>query len=365
MKKIGVLLPHSKAYPRMSKEFMNGLRLSLGDQVEFKIEGIGLANDPNEIINAMQKLISQEDVDFLTGIMGHNNLSEILDFVEEMDVPFVFADLGAKCPLDLKNRKNIICNSLDLNGATKTLGNYFAEKGLNNIAISTSYYDAGYDFTFALETVINENPSIRFTGHFITPLNPRENEAERMRQFFKDNNPDAIFGFFNGIFAVEHSKFIEESQITKNIPMYLTPFSVDEGILKESKNSLDKQFCISPWFAELDTKENKNFLQGYQSKYNNPPDFFALLGFENGLILHDIIFKDMKINNDPSIGPRGSMAIDNLNKRTIFNHYLWQMISTENGYRKISVEMFDLKDRSNENYTQVARSGWENAYLCY
>lgn len=365
MKKIGVLLPHSNAYPRMSKDFMNGLQLSSTEKVEFKVAGIGFANDATEIINAIQKLINQEDIDLLTGLVGHNNLNEILNFVQGMELPFIFADLGAKCPLDIGARKNIWCNSLDLYSATQNLGNYFVQKGIHKIGISTSYYDAGYDFTFAMETVMQKNPTLQFAGHFITPLQPRENESQLMRQFFDQVHPDVIFGFHNGVFAQEHALFLEKSELTKKTPIYVTPFSINENPSSETKNTFDQQFCISPWYPELDTPENKSFQEAYVEKYNSGANFIALLGFENALLIQDFFNKGLDSNAIASIGPRGSMHIDETYNRTLFNHYLWQFVAKENGYQKILVETFEIKDQHLENNTQISRSGWENAYLCH
>ena len=60
---IGVLLPQSKAYPFIGKEFIKGLKLGLGDEYNYKlsIESIAFGSDPKQLIYAAQKLTFQED----------------------------------------------------------------------------------------------------------------------------------------------------------------------------------------------------------------------------------------------------------------------------------------------------------------
>ncbi|WP_044401932.1 ABC transporter substrate-binding protein [Lacinutrix sp. Hel_I_90] len=366
MKKIGVLLPQSKEYPTMGKEFMNGLKLTLPNaDYSLVVEGIGFGNDPEHIINAIQKFVNQEDVHLTTGLMGHKGLDDILDFIEGIEEPFIYSDFGATCPLDLSKRENIYCNSLNLYDATRTLGKYFLDNGIFNIGTSTCYYESGYGFIEAMENALEKDKAGKFSGHFITPLHPRDNESELMSQFVSETKPDALFAFHNGIYAEEHATFLSENKINSQTPLYTLPFSVDDKILAKFPEIFNNTKCISSWFIDLETKENKKFIQEYQQKYNKTPSVFSVLGYENGLLIYNYLKNKNAFSSESIIGPRGELnnAIHK-NNRTVVKQYLWNLNWVNNTYKFDCLE--ELKQTIAIDYlSKKEGNGWHNSYLCH
>lgn len=361
IKKIGVLLPQSKEYPTIAKEFMNGLRLALpSSNYSFVIEGIGLGNNAEVVINAIQKLVHQEDVVLTTGILGHRDLDKILDYVEGAELPFLYSDFGATRPIDLSERKNVYCNSLDLYKATNALGAYFNKNGISKITTSTCYYESGYGFTQALHNSLYNN-NAEFSGHFITPLHPRENEAKLMTQFVKETNPDAVVAFYSGLYAKEHASYLQQNKINTTTPLFTLPFSVDDKILNDFPEIFNRTKCVSSWFRELDTKENKLFVERYKQKYNKEASIFSVLGFENGLLINNYLNNKNTFSNEKIIGPRGHLFLDTIN-RTSPKQYLWKLSWENNTYTLKQSETLN-SDITNDALTNE-ENGWHNAYLC-
>lgn len=351
----------------MGKEFLNGLRLtsSSNNDIDFKIEGIGLANNPEVVINSIQKLVNQEDVQILTGIVGHNGFSEVLDFVEEIEENFIFSDFGANAPLDITERKGIWCNSFDLYQSANLLGKYFSDKGINNIGISTSYYDAGYGFVEAIEKATNENNSSKITGHFISPLHPRENEGDILSKFTTDSNLDAIFAFHNGVFAKEHASFLKENNLTKKTPFYSLPFSIDKKVLDDYPHVFNNTFCASSWMSSLKTKENEIFVKKYKEIYNTEPSIFALLGYENGILINNFFINNGSLVKNDFVGPRGTINVDSISNRTTNTHYLWKLKYEDGNYTSLLVQELNYKYSDNLYKDNKEQGGWHNAYLCH
>ncbi len=355
----------SKAFPKMGKEFLNGLKLSLGKNVNIKIEGIGLGTDSKAIINSLQKLVNQEDVLITTGLLGHFDLKEILEFVEGTEEPLIYSDLGATKPISLEDKNYVWCNSLDLYGSTLKLGEYFLKNNLNNIGLSTCYYDAGYGFIEAMEKALYSNGKGQFAGHFITPMEPRKNEAKIMKEFAQEVKADAIFAFHNGIYAQEHATFLKENKINKTTPLYTGPFTIENKILDQFPEIFEGTRCLTTWSEILNSKENKKFVNEYNEAYGKLPSVFALLGYENGLLINDFLEKKTNPEEAKLIGPRGSLKASFSTKRTSFEHHLLELNFKNNGYKKIikeKMEQFQYKIDSTKN-KQVG--GWNNAYLCH
>ncbi len=365
MKNVGVLLPMSKTYPKMGKEFLNGLKLTLGDGINFKIEGIGLAADSKVVIDGFQKLVNQEDVHVTTGLLGHFEMKEILEFIEESEEPLIYSDMGATRPVSLEGKKYVWCNSFDLYGSTSKLAEYFLENGLTNVGVSTCYYESGYGFVEAMERVLYDEGKGRFAGHFITPMEPRENEAEIMSEFAKACKADAIFAFHNGIYAQEHAAFLKESQINKMTPLYAGPFTIEDKVLDNFPEIFHGTRCLTTWSEALDLDENKKFISNYNETYGKLPSVFALLGYENGLLIKEFLEKKSKLEETKILGPRGSLRIDSVTRRTKFEHCLLELDFNNGKYEKRVKEKLGKFDYNINTDGNNEVGGWYNAYLCH
>ncbi|MFT5780264.1 MAG: branched-chain amino acid transport system substrate-binding protein [Crocinitomicaceae bacterium] len=363
-KKIGVLLPQSKEFPTMGKDFTKGLKLSLGssEEVSYSIEGIGFGENSKRIIDAIQKLTQQDDVTLITGILGHRELSEVCDFVSQLEERLIFADLGATRPISLKDRSGVSCNSLEMFKSVYRLGKYFGENGVSSVGVSSCYNDAGYGFIDFLATSFGDGTAINFAGHNITPINPRENEAEILKEFVTETKPDAVFTTSNGVYALEHAEFLKESGANKlGSPFYGTPFAMDNKVLKAFPQVFDGTYCIGSWLLELQTQDNLDFVKAYEEAYNVPPSIFSVLGYENGLLI-----KQELDGGEAPVGPRGKLAIDPQTNRTSSNHYLWSITADGDAYTKTLVtELPEATEEMEVLSTDEDSLGWFNAYACH
>jgi branched-chain amino acid transport system substrate-binding protein len=378
---IGVLLPQSNAFPTMGKEFVRGLKLALkNDDVKLLVEGIGFGENPKQLINLAQKLYTQEDVFLITGLLGHRGISELSDFVSATEELLIFSDVGAKLPQQLNNKKGVFCNSFDLCESAYVTGKEFVKNNFKNVAISSCYYDSGYDFTRALELGMEQSES-QFCGHFITPHQPRENEAELMISFMEENNPDVVFASHNGIFAEEHAGFLAKNNILSKGNIYANPFSVSDHVLDAHPALFDGVKSIATWFPELNNPINQQFVSDYQQQHQITPSVFALLGFENGLVIKNVL-KEKALNRSDVekcllaenvvMGPRGSLTFNPETHRTHFKHYKQELMFDKNNgaYLKNIQEVQSDKAKDKGRKIRLANSlnqenGWHNAYLCH
>ncbi len=363
--KIGVLIPQSNAHPLIGKSFINGLRLALADlEVDYCVESIGLGEDPKQQINAFQKLSYQENVTLTTGIVGHNQFSELANFVSNNNEVLLASDLGSNASVDLP--KGVFKNSLELRQSLKSLVHHLANKKPLDIATSTCYYEAGYGFISALEEAIHETENTAFAGHYITPLHPRENESTIMRETFESCNPDVIVGFHNGVFAQEHASYLSEQPSVMDKPMYCLPFSFLTETATEYPHIASNIKLVSSWFPELDNDANKVFVEKQLKNYQKTPDFFALMGYENGLVIANALTQKEgtiadRISNTNIKGPRGIIRFQN--QETSFENHCWnQNLNHEN---KVVRSKFLTLPSAPKIYQAIENQGWFNAYLCH
>ncbi|KOP38192.1 hypothetical protein DBB36_18660 [Flavobacterium sp. WLB] len=373
--KIGILIPKSQQYPGLDKDFMRGLKLN-NLKTKFFVESIGIGADDKIIIEKIQKLNFQEDVSIIIGFFGHYNVAEVYKYASNNGILLIAADLGATLPYETVTPKGVYINSFGLTESCYHLGNYLTtSKKYKKIATSTSFYDSGYGMLSAIEYAFKEGSN--FSGHYITPFVPREDEAIYMDQNINNQEPDAVFAFYSGIYAEENAGFVSQNKITQKYPFYVTPFFINDKILENYKTNPHNLYVVSSWMQN-DT-ETLDFTSEYLNTYSESPSVFSILGYENGLILKNILLnaKDFslnslieEINKLNIVGPRGAIHFDKETNRTIFNHYIYELnLDSLNNisFRKIETLINDGNFiKAFTSFTKPdQQGGWQNAYLCH
>ena len=189
---------------------------------------------------------------------------------------------------------------------------------------------------------------------------------------------DAVFAFHSGLYAEEHAEFMSKINLIKNITYYLTPFSVKKKLYVKKLNNT---FVVASWVENDTDAQNCSFTEKYMQEYNNDtPNIFALLGYENGLILKTILEKDDSHNSYQSLlekmemltaeGPRGTIFFEKNTNRTVFNHYIYKIVTNDENnfsYQKMETLKNDGHFIQNILFTKPPEKlgGWHNAYLCH
>ncbi|WP_343694418.1 ABC transporter substrate-binding protein [Flavobacterium sp.] len=372
--KIGILIPKSQQYPALDKDFVRGLKLN-NLKVKFLVESIGIGADEKVIIEKIQKLNFQEDVSIIIGFFGHNNVSEVYQYASNNDIILLTADLGATLPYETVTPKGVYINSFGLTESCYHLGNYLTEKKYKKIATSTSFYDSGYGMLSAIEYAFKEEN--HFSGHYITPFVPREDEALYMDKIINNQEPDAVFAFYSGLYAEENAGFVSQNKITQKYPFYVTPFFINDKILENYKTNPHNLYVVSSWMQN-DT-ETLDFTSEYLNAYSDNPSVFSILGYENGLILKTIIQKTTNLSFNSLIeeinklniaGPRGTISFDKETNRTVFNHHIYELnLDSLNNISFRKIETLINDGHFIKAFTLSAKpdklGGWQNAYLCH
>ncbi len=373
--KVGVLYLQSSQYKTMSRDFIRGIKMN-NLPVQYIMESIGIGSNDRLVMDKIQKLHHQEDVNFIVAFLGHYNTKAIYEYASENEIILIASDLGATLPYDMDKHKGVYINSYSLNETSYLLGEYLAEKGIEKTFSSTSYYDSGYGILAAAEMGLKKK-NLNFSGHYITPFNPRDNEEVIMEQTIS-GDADAVFAFHSGLYAEEHAEFMSKINLIKNITYYITPFSVKKKLYVKKLNNT---FVVASWIENDTDAQNCSFTEKYMQEYNNDtPNIFALLGYENGLILKTILEKDDSHNSYQSLlekmemltaeGPRGTIFFEKNTNRTVFNHYIYKIVTNDENnfsYQKMETLKNDGHFIQNILFTKPPEKlgGWHNAYLCH
>ena len=365
MKKIGVLVPQSKTYPTLGKEFINGLKLNDSEEISFLIEGIGLGENVEMICEKMDKLVLQEDVHAIVGLFGDNRLAVAYEKVNSLEIPTVFGRLGAHQDIILENNKYAFTLSYGMCDALAFLGKWLVNNDFRNIGISGSFNDVGYGFVQTFEKSLYEAGGV-FSGHYTPPLNPRPDEAEFLKEFYENVKSDAVCQLYNGVFAKENIEYLESVEGGIDTPLFFMPFALDNELLDRAAKVTRDLYALGSWLPVGLTGEPTSFDSNYYNAHGVYPSIVSLVGFLVKQAIEEVVDKKEELLKGGTI-PMKNDALTGVwdeNLRFSAPVKLWKAQTSESStYLEVCDSSKDTNELKEPFEGQI--KGWHNAYLCY
>lgn len=374
--KIGILIPQSKQYKTLDRDFIRGIKLN-NLSAQYYVESIGIGANEQLIIDKIQKLYFQEGINIIIGFFGHHNMKRVYEYASDNDIFLIASDIGATVPYAMSKQKGVYINSYGLTESCYLLGNHFSEKKYDKIASATSYYDSGYGMLSAIETAFTQNDKM-FSGHYITPFYPRENEAECMQITLDHYDPEIVFAFYSGLYAEENASFISHNKLNRKYTFYTTPFAINDTIVNDHQNDALPLYVVASWFEKY-TAADCSFAIQYKAQHEASATVFAVLGYENGAILSQLLetagTSDTRallqhIHTLEVEGPRGTIRFDADTNRTKFDHYIYKL--ERNSDNQVFFDRVATLPNEGHFIDEVTQQemppkigGWQNAYLCH
>lgn len=365
MTKIGVLVPQSKSYPGIGKEFINGLKLQAPEDVNFLVEGIGIGDNVQVILEKIDKLVLQEDVNAIIGLVGDNGLSNAYEKVNELKVPTIFARMGAYPDVNIEENKFAFTLSYGLCDSLRFLGEWLPENGFKQVGVSGSFNDAGYGFLKEFEESLYGSEG-EFAGHYTPPLNPREDEAKFLHEFYQDVKCDAVCQLYNGVFAEENIEYMESLEGGIKTPLFFMPFALNKAQMSRVTAINDDTYMVASWLPVDLTGESSEFENSYFDKHEEYPTVPAMLGNEAMLAIVNIVPKrkellqpETKLSNEGVLSGQWESDL-----RFKSNFRIWKADKSQNNVKMIEHASSDEAKEYNDPF-EGQEKGWYNAYLCY
>ena len=378
--KIGVLLAQSNAFPHLGRHYIDGVRMGFAHagpgEAELKIEGIGLGGDKRALVDKAQKLVLEEQVDVLVGLVGHTGNHDLKTYLDNLEVPLVASDLGATFPDGDVASEWAFGHSLELANSAYITGMEMLKSGKKTIEYMTCYYDAGYHFALAMEHALYKNGG-EYTGHSITPLHPRENEAEIIAANIEHNQPDLVMSVNSGLFATEAVGYMAKADLANKYAFSLSPVSVDREALK--KHNITRFESVATWFPELDNPHTRTLCELVEDRTGKHPTLFHMMGFEVGMVLGTLEKEAGKPLSPFALrkalaaakveGPRGEVSFEGDFNRANFDHYRWTPAIEGDAFVMKQGENLGagkaFEDDVRHGPQNAEMGGWNNPYLCH
>ena len=338
--KIGVLLPFADIYAVLGESILEGMKMYFdqidnqagGRKIELVVEDTEIKPDVAQ--QKARKLVEQDEVDFVTGVVSSGVLIGLRDYLIETKKLLICSNAGAN-ELSRGLKTPYIWRTSFTNWMMHwPIGAWAAENVGQRVYLTVPDYAAGENalsaFTNNFEahggTVIGVQrtpfPSMGDPAPFITEL--------------AEAKPDLIYAWYSGSSAVTFVKAYHDFGLSGALPLVTSGFTVGEDVRPaEGETALGIHNSLH-WTPLLDNDENKTFLKAYQERTGRAADVYNVQGYDTGRVIADMLdtVQGDTSNVDKLIevlggisfkSPRGPLALDAHSQAPRQNMYLFQV----------------------------------------
>src|SRR5262249_53890145 len=147
-------------------------------------------------------------------------------------------------------------------------GQYAKESNFKKVLIIVPNYQAGKDAAAGFKH--------KFNGEIIDEMYVQLGQLDYSAELAKISSasPDAIYAFLPGGMGINCVKQFRQASLADKI-VFLSAFTVDESPLPSLQDAALGLFAGSNWAPDLNTPQNKAFVDEYVKAYNAVPATYA------------------------------------------------------------------------------------------
>lgn len=346
--KVGLLNPLSGVFALPGEDVNKGFELYVelkggqlgGHPVEIVKEDD--ETDPNTGLTKIRKLIEQDRVDVVVGVVSSAVGAAVRDYVDARGTPLLITVAGADDLTQRKRSDAIFRISYTGSQVTHALGQWVCDNTrYRRVAI------VGQDYLFGWEAVGGfANSFTRCGGQIVQEIYGPLGTAD-WGPFIQQirNDVDAVFVLQGAQDAVRFFKQYREFGKTK--PVIAHGSSVDETILPAQGDSVVGVISAEKYSGVLDTPENNAFVEAYRAKHGARPSQYSEAGWLAALVL-DKALADVADPSDHKavqealsavsvVGPRGPVSFDEYHQ-AVFNVYIREVRKVGSEYQNVVID---------------------------
>lgn len=339
--KVGMILPYSGVYAALGQDIDDGFTLGLdtfGEGVaEFEIIREDDETKPPVGLAKTKKLILQDEVDVLTGIVSSGVLGAIRDVVDGAGVPLIVSNAGNDEATGEACSPFITRVSFSNHQVNTPMGQYLVDQGVKKVFTIAPDYAAGRQmidaFTEAFtaaggEVVGQEWPAFQKTQDF----GPYLANA-------KASGADAVYVFFAGGEAISFVKQYDSFGLKAEMPLYGSGFLTSSLYVNAQGPAAEGVITALHYAPTLENPENAAFVAAFKEKTGRIPSEYAVHGYDAARALVEAVKSGATDRESlaaalPKVaftGPRGELRIDPATNNIVQPIHVYETVAGADG----------------------------------
>ncbi|GAA4730787.1 ABC transporter substrate-binding protein [Phytohabitans rumicis] len=294
--KIGLLVPLSGVYAPLGQDMRNGFQLYL-DQHGGKLGGRTVklvtadeGEGPQTGVPAAQKLVTQDQVAAVVGIVNSAVALGVRNLFDESKVPLVIANAGADAITGAQKSDYVWRTSFSNGKVSAALGAAVAQEVAGGkVYLIAADYAAGKEMVAGFKSTFQAAGGT-VAGEKYTPFGKTQDFQPYLSEILA-SGAKAVYSFYAGAEAVSFVQQYQQFGLARKIPLYGTGFLTEGGVLKAQGQAAVGVKTSLHYSTELDTPRNKEFVDAYQKALTAPPTVYAVQAYDAAAVLDKALTK--------------------------------------------------------------------------
>jgi len=346
--KIGLLIPTGGVYSSLGEDMRNGFQLyldqhdgALGGRPVEVIEEDSEAN-PEVGLRKAQKLLNEDRVAMVTGIVSSAVALGVRDLFHEAQVPLIISNAGANDITRAAKSPYIFRTSFSNWQSTYSLGQW----AYDNVAQEGMYVIAP-DYAAGAEDIAAFRESFEAAGGTVlTGGLPPFGTTQDYQPFLSEignAGAQAVFAFFAGGEAITFVQQYRDFGLKDTLPLIGPGFLTDEGVLEAQGDAALGLRTSLHYTPLLDNPTNSAYVEAYEAAYGEQPTVYTVQSYDAAQLIDlalgelggDTADVDALVDAMANIGaldsPRGPFEMDPVTHNPIQNFYLREVQEVDGG----------------------------------
>ena len=289
--KVGMITTLSGGGASLGIDIRDGFELALM-QRDGKLGGMPaeliVVDDARKVENAKQiaqRMLKQDDVDVVTGIVWSNLAMAVVPTVTRAGKFYISPNAGPSALAGKRCHPNYFNVAWQNDNLHEAMGQYVTDQGFENVYLMAPNYPAGKDAISGFKRFYKGN----IAAEVYTKLGQVDYAAEIAN--LRAAGPDAVFFFLPGGMGINFVKQYAQSGLMADAPLFGPAFSFDEGILKAVGEAALGTLNTSQYTHDLDNPANQAFAAAFMEAYGRKPSLYASQGYDAALLIDSAVAK--------------------------------------------------------------------------
>lgn len=347
--KIGFMAPYVGVYTKLGTDMDKGFTLYM-EEIGYTAAGkkIEVVKEDTEAKPELgptkaRKLIENDKVDMIAGIVHSGVAISIRDMVTEKKIPLIVTNAGAP-ELTGKLKSPYIFRVSFVNGQQDLAAGWYAynKMGFKKMIVIAPDYSAGHDKANGFMKYFKEAGG-QIVEEIYPPLNTNDFGPYLTKVMDKQKDIDGVWAFFAGSGSIRLITQYDEYGLKQSIPLFVIGDTIDDAFLPSMKDSAVGVKSYLHYADTIKSPENEKFVKAYTDRFKEPPGVFSEQGYVGAKAIAAAL-EAVKGNVDDKeaftaamrkvkfMAPRGPFAYD-ANQNVIENVYIRQVEKVDGKFR--------------------------------
>ncbi|WP_428929417.1 ABC transporter substrate-binding protein [Marinibacterium sp. SX1] len=340
--KVGLLLPYSGVYAALGNDIEAGFNLAIaqfGSETDatFDIVREDTEVKPPVALGKAKKLILQDKVDVIAGIVSSGVLGAVRDLVHGAQVPLIVANAGNDDATGSDCSPYITRMSFSNGQVNRPMGTWMHEQGIRKVYTLAPDYAAGRQMIDGfVQTFTAAGGEI--VGQEFTPFQKTQDFGPYLAQA-KASGADAVFVFYAGGEAISFVKQYDSFGLKADLPLYGSGFLTSPLYVNAEGPAAAGVITGLHYVPTIDTAANRSFAEAYTAETGRVPSEYAVQGYDAARALIEATKAGATdrasladaLRQVSFEGPRGQLSIDPATNNVVQPIYVYETVEGAEG----------------------------------